>query len=341
MSSAGSGHRKRPTIRDVAAAAGVSKSLVSRAFVNPEKVGAQSLERIMSNADRLGFRPSWSARALNSADGGFIGIVVSDLYSAALAPIVIGAYRQLKASGHEVLLTTASLSEPGADCTLEDAQIAFIHDLRPSSLLIVGAVRDMQSLERLAEQVPTVVAGSRNVDLPVAAEVFTDDDAGMDEVITHLVGLGHRHIAHIAGIGRVGEGRSVAYRSAMTGHGLGGFARVVPGDFEEHAGYLAACELLDSDDPPTAITTAGDPAGVGALAAVRESGADVAVVGYGNAPVANYRLVQLTTVDPDNQKIGASAASALLRAEAGDDAARQIRISPRLVVRSSAVTAHS
>ncbi|AXE37682.1 HTH-type transcriptional repressor PurR [Acidipropionibacterium virtanenii] len=290
----------------------------------------------MSTAEHLGFRPSWSARALNSSDGGFIGIVMSDLYSAALAPIVVGAYRQLRESGHEVLLSTASLSQPGADRTLEEAQVAFIHDLRPSSLLIVGAVRDMRSLGPLAAQVPTVVAGSREVDLPVAAEVFTDDVAGMDDVITHLVGLGHRDIAHIAGIGRVGVARAAAYEKAMARHGLGAHTHVEWGDFEEHAGYRSTREFLASASPPTAITTAGDPAAAGALAAVREAGVDVAVVGYGNAPLAGYGLIQLTTVDPDNQKIGAAAASALLAARPGDDAARQIRIRPRLVVRSSA-----
>lgn len=335
MPSAESGRAKRPTIRDVAAAAGVSKSLVSRAFVDPDRVGARSLKRIRDAAAELGFRPSWSARTLNSPNGGFIGILVSDLYSAALAPIVIGAYRRLEQGGHEVLLSVASLSEPGADQTLEEAQIGFLHDLRPASLLIVGAVHDMHSLKPLASRVPTVVAGARDVDLPVAAEVFTDDDAGMDAVVTHLVGLGHRDIAHIAGIGRVGRGRARAYQRAMAAHGLQSLARVEWDDFEEHAGYRAARRLLAADNPPTAITAAGDPAAAGALAAVRRAGADVSVVGYGNAPIADYQLTRLTTVDPDNQSIGATAAEALLAAGPGDHAHRQIRVRPRLVQRST------
>lgn len=328
---------RRPTIRDVAAAAGVSKSLVSRAFIDPDRVGSESLKRIISTADDLGYRPSWSARALNGPNGGFIGVVMSDLYSPAFAPIVAGAYRRLRAAGHDVLLSMASLSEPGADRQLEEAQVAFLHDLQPASLLVVGAVPDMRSLEPLATQIPIVVAGSRDVALPVAAEVVTDDRAGMDAVITHLAALGHQDIAHIAGIAKVGQARADAFRESMSGHGLATRSTIIQGDFEEDCGYRCARELLASDTPPTAITTAGDPAAAGVLAAVREAGSDVAVVGYGNAPVASYHLTQLTTVDPDNQQIGATAASTLLDAHLGDAVGRQIRVQPKLIVRSTSI----
>jgi DNA-binding LacI/PurR family transcriptional regulator len=327
---------KRPTIRDVAAEAGVSKSLVSRAFVDPQRVGSDSLRRINEAADRLGFAPSWSARTLNGPDGGFVGILVSDLYSPALAPMVIGAYRRLKAEGLDVLLSAASLSEPGVDRTLEEAPIAFLRGLRPSSLIVIGGVHDMSTLRPLAATIPTVVAGVRDVDLDSTTEVFTDDDAGMDLVVEHLTGLGHENIAHLAGIGSVGAARSQAYAHAMEVRGLGRHVRVEQADFEEAAGYAAACRLLDAPNPPTAITAAGDPAGIGALAAVRERGTDTSVVGYGNAPSSAYRLVQLTTVDPDNQAIGARAAETLLRSRTDQPRhGKQLHVPPRLILRST------
>lgn len=327
---------KRPTIRDVAAEAGVSKSLVSRAFVDPQRVGSDSLRRINKAADRLGFAPSWSARTLNGPNGGFVGIVVSDLYSQTLAPMVIGAYRRLKAEGLDVLLSAARLSEPGADRTLEEAPIAFLRGLRPANLIVIGGVHDMSRLSSLAAAVPTVVAGARDVGLESIAEVFTDDDAGMDLVVEHLTGLGHTRIAHLAGIGSVGAARSRAYLHSMEVRGLGLQAHVEPADFEEVAGYAAACRLLDALDPPTAITAAGDPAAIGALAAVRERGADVSVVGYGNAPSSAYQLVQLTTVDPDNQAIGAQAAETLLKARSvRSQHGQHLHVPPRLILRST------
>lgn len=334
MPSPQSGRAQRPTIRDVAAVAGVSKSLVSRAFVNPEKVGAESLQRIRKAADQLGFEPSWSARSLNSTDGGFVGIIVSDLFSSALAPIVIGAYRALEKANVDVLLTSASLSEPGSANKLEAAPIAFLGGLRPSRLLIVGAVADMSQLESLARQVPTVVAGTRDVELPVAAEVFTDDIVGMRLAVEHLSRHGHTHIAHLAGIGRVGEGRAAAYVSAMEGQHLQSHIRVVESDFEEMAGYESAKKLLSSRDRPSAITTAGDPAALGAKAAARELGLETAVVGYGNSSSSSFHLTRITSVDPHNQEIGGCAAGALLSAGARDSAApAQHRVTPSLVVR--------
>jgi len=166
--------------------------------------------------------------------------------------------------------------------------------------------------------------------------VFTDDDAGLSVVVDHLAELGHRQIAHISGIGRVGEARATAYERAMEGHGLSEHVRIDQADFEEVAGYEAAQRLLTLSDPPTAITTAGDPAALGVLAAVREMGARTSVVGYGNALASAYRIAQLTTIDPNNQAIGATAAEVLLETDGARGApARQIRIAPVLVERST------
>lgn len=306
--------------------------------MEPQRVGADSLEKIMSAATDLGFRPSWSARTLNNSTGGFTGIVVADLYSPALAPISIGASRLIEGAGGDVLLSSASLSEPGADAALESASIAFLGDLRPERLMIVGAVADMSLFATLASRVPTVVAGSRDVDIPAVAEVFTDDEVGLDLAVEHLRSLGHTRIAHIAGIGRVGEARASAYVDAMRAHGLTEDVLIEYADFEERAGYRAMRALLEADQPPTAVVAAGDPAAFGALAASREAGVRVAVVGYGNTPAASFHLADLTSVDPDNQTIGARAAEELLAADSVGARLSQIRVLPTLVVRSSSRT---
>lgn len=299
-------------------------------------MSAASLDKIMRAATELGFRPSWSARTLNNSSGGFTGIVVADLYSPALAPISIGASRLLQGVGGEVLLSSASMSEPGADAALESSSIAFLGDLRPSRLLIVGAVADMSMFASLASQVPTVVAGSRDVDIPAIAEVFTDDDIGLDLTIEHLLALGHERIAHIAGIGPVGRARESAYRRSMVAHGLADHMLVEQADFEERAGYRATRALLAAERPPTAVTTAGDLAAIGALAAIAEIDAQVAVVGYGNTAASAFHLVGLTSVDPRNQMIGERAAEVFLSPDStGAQRLSQIRVAPTLVVRSS------
>lgn len=291
---------------------------------------------ILDAAAQLGYRASWSARTLNAANGGFTGIVIADLYSPAFAPIVVGAYKRLGQAGRQVLMSVTSLSEPGGGRQLEDAAVAFLGDLRPDSMIVVGSVRDMSLLEPLAKQVPTVVAGARPVDLTTTAKVFTDDRAGLRMGIEHLVELGHRRIAHISGIGRVGDARARAYVDAMKGFGLQTEVRVEPSDFEEGAGYHSVLRLLDSPTPPTAITAAGDHAAIGGLAALRDRGrTDVSIVGYGDAPVAAFHLARLTTIRPDNDGIGAAAADSVLGATAEERPGSEIRIPPTLIIRAS------
>lgn len=338
MSPHSQNRQKPPTIRDVADKAGVSKSLASRAFVNPEKVGAQSLEKILAAAAELDYRPNWTARTLNSPSGGFTGILIADLYSPAILPIVIGAYRTLKRAGREVLMSLASLSQPGDKSSLEEGTLSFLGDLRPEELLIVGSVHDMSSLEPLASRVPTVVAGARNVSIPTTAEIFTDDNAGLEESIKHLTDLGHSKIAHIAGTGIVGNERAHAYEQAMARHGLQKHVYIEHAGFEEDAGFQAALKMLSSKTPPTAITTASDHSAVGALGAInKESHTNISVIGYGDVPAASFHLIDLTTVKANNQAIGSYAAEALLEAdiEKKPNDPVQIRIRPSLVLRST------
>jgi DNA-binding LacI/PurR family transcriptional regulator len=336
MSSSFDSREKRPTVRDVAAAAGVSKSLVSRAYTDPDRVRAESRELIFRTAKTLGYRPSWSARALTTADGDFIAVVMADLYSPSLAPMIAGAQRRLAAEGRNVLIAAASLAEPGRRRALDQEAIAFLGDLRPTRLLVVGAVHDMSSLRELADSVPVVIAGALSTDVPVAARVYTDNVQGMGLAVQHLRSLGHTKIAHMSGTGAVGAARAEAYVSAMVAAGLRHEVRMEPADFDEAEGYAAANRLLRSDDPPTAITAAGDFAAIGALGAADDLGLRAtSVVGYGDVLPAQFQRIRLTTIAADNEGIGERAAAELLVADRGGAATRDIAIPPSLVVRST------
>lgn len=120
----------------------------------------------------------------------------------------------------------------------------------------------------------------------------------------------------------------------MRERGLDGSV-VAESDFSEAAGFRAAQELLDRDDPPTAITAVNDLSAIGVMAAVRQRGraASVAVTGYDNTYLAALGAVDLTSVDPDNAAIGRRAAELLL----SDQDPGEVLIAPTLRVRSSSV----
>ncbi|MGJ0205017.1 LacI family transcriptional regulator [Leucobacter sp. gxy201] len=337
------------TIRDVALAAGVSKSTVSFVYSNPGRVGEANRALVLETAARLGFRPNWAARTINSGDGGFTGILMADLHSPPFARLVDCARSELRAIERIALMTSANpvgAVGRGAErrAGMDRETLGFFGDLRPRSLLVVGSLADMSSLAPLVEGVPSVLAGGISTELPFAATVRTDHDAGMRLLVEHLQERGHRRIAHAGGLGgAVAVARAAAYAEAMTRAGLSTQIRVEPADFTEASGYLAAQRLMEEPEPPTAITTVTDLTAVGALAAVSDR-PGVAVTGYGDTDIAAYHMTQLTTVRAHNGEIGRVAVDELLRAErrhvGGQDGEndspaghREVLIPPSLTVR--------
>ncbi|MGW5698650.1 LacI family DNA-binding transcriptional regulator, partial [Streptomyces asiaticus] len=143
-----------------------------------------------------------------------------------------------------------------------------------------------------------------------------DDELGARLATEHLIGLGHRHIAHIAGQGVVGELRRRGFEAVMREHGLSGSATVEQGDLTEEGGYRATVRLLGAPHRPTAVFAFNDMAGVGALSAAEELGlrvpGDLSLVGYDNTYLARLRHLWLTTVDNAGHDIGRRAARRLL-----------------------------
>ncbi|PPF84946.1 LacI family transcriptional regulator [Pseudoclavibacter sp. RFBJ3] len=330
---------KRPTIRDVAAVAGVSKSLVSLVYSDPEKVSEARKSRVLAAADELGFRPNLLARSLATNMSDFIGILVADPINPVFAEIIDAASLEFDRAGRRGLMTTAVLPESGTVRQLDEGTIATLSDLRPRSVLIAGSLPDAASLGALAEDRPVVVASGLAEGLPNAGCVRTDDRKGLALLVEHLTSLGHRDIAHLGGLAAAGRSRAEAYEEAMTAHGLAGHVQVQESDFTELGGYVAATSLLSRATPPTAIIAPNDLAALGVQRALEERGLttdDVALTGYDNSFLASIAGVSLTSVDPHNGVIGREAARWLIEAEAGNESLPQeLLVEPRLVVRRS------
>ena len=129
---------KRPTIRDVAAKAGVSKSLVSLVFSAPQTVSSYRKELVLKAADELGFSPSFLARSLATETGTFIGILVADLHNPLFAQIVDQVRVALEAEGEYSFMTSAMLLNSQGEQILDSKTVSALIDLRPKSVLVVG-----------------------------------------------------------------------------------------------------------------------------------------------------------------------------------------------------------
>jgi len=326
---------RRATMRDVADRAAVSKSLVSLAFSSPGSVSPERLARILDAADALGFRPNRVARSLNGARDDFVGILVADSRNPVLAEVVDAARVSLAAGGRLGLMTSAVLPNGSSRPRLDLDAVAMLGDLQPSGLIVVGSVPTMDRVVQVMGAARIVIASARPGRLAGAATVRGDDEVGIRLVVDHLIDIGHRRIGHVGGAGgRVATGRAEAFRAAVHEHGLDA-GLVAESDFSEAAGYRAGLELLDRDEPPTAITAVNDLAAIGVTAAVRQRGlsGSVAVTGYDNTYLAALGAVDLTSVDPDNAAIGRRAAELLL----SEENPGEVLIAPTLRVRSSSV----
>lgn len=314
----------------------MSKSLVSLVYANPASVSAERRQRVLAAAEELGYHPNTVARSLAGTDGNFVGILVADLHNPVFPEIVDATRRELARIGEVSLMTSATLPGEPDRHVLDDRLLALFRDLRPRGILIVGSVPDMPAVAALAATSALVVASAIADHLPSARTVRGDDAAGMRLVVDHLVGLGHRDIAHIGGQGGlVAVARAKAYEEAMAANGLAERVRIVPADYSENSGHAAADRLLTDSRPPTAITAVNDLSAIGALAAASERSTPVSVTGYDDTYLAALRQISLTTIDPGNEAIGRRAAQLLSKAGPEGTGQRDDLIAPTLRIRSS------
>lgn len=324
----------RPTIRTVAARAGVSKSLVSLVLQGSPRVGAQSRAAIEAAIEELGYRPNLVARSLSSQRTGVVGVVMNDLRNPWFVDCFEGFASVAGHHGYRPLLADLGL-DTAAEGTLVDA----ILRLHVDGLVLMGTMEPTPALRQAVRDRPTVVAAARDIREARVDVIVNDDDAGVGLALDHLIGLGHRRIVHVSGgPGAVSAVRRAAFERRMVAAGLE--PRVVVGGTTEDDGRDAARALLTGTHRPTAVLAFNDVCAIGVLAAARERGIEVpgelSVVGYDNSVLARLGIAELTSIDASSAEVGRLAAEALLRRmEKPASPRRETLVAPRLVARAS------
>ncbi|QIM17608.1 LacI family transcriptional regulator [Leucobacter coleopterorum] len=329
---------KPPTIRDVAREAGVSKSLVSLVFNGGENVSEERRKRVLHAAELLGYRPNLVAQSLSAGRRDVVAILVANLHNPLFAEIVSAAKARLVEAGQRTLIVSAQVDDDDGSAVLDRDNIAILRDLRPSGLIAVGTIRGFAELADLTATIPTVVASAMDTTKDVVAVVRSDDNTGLDLVVAHLAEQGVEQIAFIGGDGsRVSASREAAFRAAAARHGFGDNARVERADFTEADARRAVAELLTQGRLPQAIIAMNDLTAIGVISALEAAGVsvpgDCLVTGYDDTMLAAIPRISLTSVDPDNRRIGSAAAEALLASAEGR--VGEVLVTPRLVVRGS------
>jgi DNA-binding LacI/PurR family transcriptional regulator len=319
------------TMQDVADQVGVSKALVSMVFRRVAGPSAETRQRVLEVAEKLGYRPNRSAALLSLRRSHLIG-VMANIRNTFHTELVEDIVAEADTFGYEVVLGAVTPTHG------EIAVVDTLLDFRCEALILLGPELEDARLAELGNRAPVVVVG-RRVPSPAIDVVRTADGRGIGRVVDHLVELGHRRISHLSGgSGTIPNDRKSGYMRAMKRHGLADAIDIIDGDFTEQAGILAARELLRRKKLPTAVCSANDRSAIGLLDALRRSGVDVpggiAVAGYDDSMLARLAHIDLTTVSQEPRQQAERAVKAVVeRLDEGRRDRVDELLEPRLVIR--------
>lgn len=322
----------RATIYDVAREAGVSKSLVSLVIQGDERVSDVRRKAVMDAIEKLGYRPSRAAKLLAGNSSKSIGVVIDDYSNLWFVGILAGIRKVFDAAGYQI--TVSDLHR--VSNSIEDPVDTF------QALHVDGIViaTEPDSLRDRAYDFPAVLVGDRMREIPGVDQVTSDDTLGGYLATKHLIGLGHRHIGHITGIGGTAAKRLAGYQKAMSEAHLTPVVTGIGKATDERTGYEGAAELLQNTSEITAIFAANDYMAAGSYSYLRTLGRrvpeDISLIGHDNSPTASEFNLNLTTVAYNDDEIGTNAAKVLLgRIENPAKPVERIVIQPLLIARKS------
>lgn len=331
---------KRPTIADIAEAAGVSKGAVSYALNGRPGVSEPTKRRITSIAERMGWAPNSAARALSDGRTGAIGMIID--HSTELLGVesffmrlLAGIQRELRTGPASLLLQVATERE-----TEHDIYRRWHAEHRVDGVLLADLRNDDPRPDLLAEVgLPTVAIGGP-LGHGAVPSAWMDDGSAIDEVLNYLARIGHRRIVRIAGPAEFihTRVRSEAFDAASARLNLDE-ARSVHTDYTDEGGAAAARRVLVSAEPPSALVFDNDVMAVAALGVAYELGwsvpRDLSLVAWDDSVLCRLVHPALSAVRRPVVDYGALAVAMLQRVIAGESVADASTEAPILVTRSS------
>jgi len=327
------------TIRDVARRARVSVATVSR-VVNrsTHRVRPETRRRVLAAVDTLGYHPNVIAQSLKKRASRTVALIVPDISNPFFPAIARGIEDAARQRGYAVLLCNTY-----EDLDREHAYLQLLRKRWVDGLIFATVGSNTRHLRALRQERLPVVLVARDVDGITVDAVLVDNFRGALEATNHLIRLGHRNIAHIAGPAslRVAAERRRGYQRALSEAGVQpDDALIANGDFTADGGRAAMATLLSRGRPFSGLVAANDLMAIGAIEALRAAGRrvpeDAAVVGFDDITFASLVSPALTTVAQPKYRMGQMAMERLLELMAGDSpAGRRIVLTPQLVVRES------
>ncbi len=325
------------TIEDVAAAAQVSISTVSRVINNKDDVSTETSERVKAIVREMGYSASLAARSMRSHRTGVIGLVMPDVEQSFPIQIMKGVNRAIAPLDYSLIVHTSGDFRKSFTADREQAYVSLLTNGITDGVIVVAS-----TATKFLTDAP-LVAVDPHTESPNFPSIMGANYEGAMSAVEYLVSLGHVRIGFIAG--RVdlqsATARLAGYKAALQQAGLPLEAALIEqGDFLTESGRAGALNLLRLPQPPTAILAANDQMALGVLQAAAELGVAVpgalSVIGFDNIPESAYTQPALTTVDQFIVEMGTLATKVLIQLISGETLETQvIRTPTKLVIRQS------
>jgi DNA-binding LacI/PurR family transcriptional regulator len=324
---------RRPTIKDVAAAAEVSASTVSAVLNGSAPTSPGVRERVANAVALLGYQAEAHARNLRRRRAHAVGLVIPDPSNPFFIEVAMGVQSKALESGMVVVLcATDEAAELDAYCA-HLLQARYVDGL----IFTSGGHRLPGELGLLGSKVPVVMADDLFADAPYPF-VGSDNRGGAQTAARLALDHGHRRIAILAGPPEVwtAEQRLAGYLDELAKEGLAP-ATVIRGDYRVQSGRQASAAILESG--ATTVLAANDLMAIGLIQTCLQAGVripgDLSVVGFDDIPTASYLAPQLSTVRQPGREIGRAAMAALLSQLAGHTPDDRLLLPTQLVVRDT------
>ncbi|MER3416190.1 MAG: LacI family transcriptional regulator [Meiothermus sp.] len=328
-------------IADVASAAKVSPSTVSRALTRPDLVARETRERVLQAAQQLGYQPNKLARGLRKQKSHLLGLIVGDILAPFHATLAKGVQDAAEKHGYMVFLFNSD-EQP-------EKEARYLQELQshlPEGLLIVPTAKTRQHLRSLYVRNLPIIELDRTSGTPGVHAVLAENVLGARKAVEHLIQLGHRRVGMIAGepVITTAQERLEGYRQALEQAGIPFDERLIANGYhKEGGGYAAAMELLrrPPSSRPTALFVGNSEMAAGAVQAIRDLGLripdQISLVSFDDTRWAQLMEPALTVVAQPAYEIGFLACETLvsLLQQKKQLHSHILRLKTRLLIRQS------
>jgi LacI family transcriptional regulator len=330
--------RKNPVkIQDVAAAAGVSVSTVSRVLNNKDDVSLETFERVNEVIDNLGYTSSLAARSMRSHKTNVIGLIMPDAGEPFPIEVMKGVNSAIAALDYDLLIYTCGDYRKHFAANREKKYVSLLNNSITDGVIVITPVS-----KHFTNNAPVVAVDPHFGSTEYPAVISTNKE-GVIEAMNYLFELGHRRIGFISGRSdlKSAERRLRGYQDSLAKAGIPLNPDLIAhGDYSAEAGLRCARQLLNLPLPPTAIFAGNDQSALGVYQAAQEAGlsipGDLSIIGFDNIPDAALVNPGLTTIDQFIREMGKIATEMLVKLIEGETLENKVvKTTTHLVIRES------